>query len=243
MGCNKCKKQFLGPVGAKDYSGFDRSKWPKRTEEEHRWQMKRLQLCETKCERDRLEALFGTRYTVFSKLPYFQTITMTIIDPMHNLFLGTSKKIISLWKEIGYLSQENLLLIQERVDCAICPSDMGKLPKKIFDLHFEGFTADELKTWTLIFSLYALHGILPKEHLECWRSFVLSCRLICTHVVSNNNLIVADLLLQKFCKSFEHLYGKNRVTPNIHLHGHIVDCILDFGPVYNFWLFSFERLV
>ena len=29
---------------------------------------------------------------------------------------------------------------------------------------------------------------------------------------------------------------------NIHLHGHISDCIRDFGPVYAFWLFTFERL-
>lgn len=30
------------------------------------------------------------------------------------------------------------------------------------------------------------------------------------------------------------------MTPNLHLHTHLVDCILDFGPVYSFWLFSFE---
>jgi hypothetical protein len=27
----------------------------------------------------------------------------------------------------------------------------------------------------------------------------------------------------------------------MHLHGHLYDCILDFGLVYSFWLFSFER--
>lgn len=42
-------------------------------------------------------------------------------------------------------------------------------------------------------------------------------------------------------KSFETLYGKKRVTPNMHLHAHLKDCILDFGPIYSFWLFSFER--
>jgi hypothetical protein len=25
------------------------------------------------------------------------------------------------------------------------------------------------------------------------------------------------------------------------LHTHVVDCIKDYGPVYSFWLFSFER--
>ena len=27
----------------------------------------------------------------------------------------------------------------------------------------------------------------------------------------------------------------------MHLHTHITDCILDYGPVYSFWLYSFER--
>jgi hypothetical protein len=27
----------------------------------------------------------------------------------------------------------------------------------------------------------------------------------------------------------------------MHLYGHLYDCVLDFGPVYSFWLFSFER--
>ena len=25
------------------------------------------------------------------------------------------------------------------------------------------------------------------------------------------------------------------------MHSHLADCILDYGPVYSFWLFSFER--
>ena len=40
---------------------------------------------------------------------------------------------------------------------------------------------------------------------------------------------------------FEALCGKEKCTPNMHLHGHLLDCILDYGPVYSFWCFSFER--
>ena len=28
----------------------------------------------------------------------------------------------------------------------------------------------------------------------------------------------------------------------MHLHGHLIECIKDFGPVYYFWCFAFERL-
>lgn len=31
------------------------------------------------------------------------------------------------------------------------------------------------------------------------------------------------------------------MTPNIHLHCHLKDCVLDFGPLHAFWCFSFER--
>lgn len=31
------------------------------------------------------------------------------------------------------------------------------------------------------------------------------------------------------------------MTPNVHMHGHLKDAILDYGPIHSFWLFSFER--
>ena len=51
-----------------------------------------------------------------------------------------------------------------------------------------------------------------------------------------------DSLLESFCKTFEQLYGKERLNINLHLHGHLYTCILDYGPVYSFWLSAFERL-
>ena len=37
------------------------------------------------------------------------------------------------------------------------------------------------------------------------------------------------------------LHGKDIITPNMHMSCHIKECILDYGPINNFWLFSFER--
>ena len=37
------------------------------------------------------------------------------------------------------------------------------------------------------------------------------------------------------------MYGQMQVTPNVHLHSHLINCVLDYGPVHNFWPFSFER--
>lgn len=37
------------------------------------------------------------------------------------------------------------------------------------------------------------------------------------------------------------MYGTNIVTPNMHFSCHLSSCVLDFGPIHSFWLFSFER--
>ena len=52
---------------------------------------------------------------------------------------------------------------------------------------------------------------------------------------------IADALLLQFCRKTERLFGNNVVTPNMHMSCHLVDCILDYGPIHNFWLFAFER--
>ena len=46
----------------------------------------------------------------------------------------------------------------------------------------------------------------------------------------------------KFCTKFVDLYGMECCTINMHLHGHLMECILDYGPVYSFWCFAFERM-
>jgi len=35
--------------------------------------------------------------------------------------------------------------------------------------------------------------------------------------------------------------GTDSVTPNMHMHCHLAQCIHDFGPLTSFWLFPFER--
>ena len=37
------------------------------------------------------------------------------------------------------------------------------------------------------------------------------------------------------------MYGEAVLTPKMHLHGHLKNVILDYGPLQEFWCFSFER--
>ena len=159
---------------------------------------------------------------------------------MHNLFLGTAKKVFQMWVDQSILSKKQLAEIEKRIGTFDVPSDIGRLPKT-FSCNSGSYTAEQWKNWTLIYSMYCLNNILPNDHFRCWQTFVLACKYMCQSTITRTELEIADGLLLKFCKTFERLNGEYSVTPNMHLHCHLKEVILDHGPIFGFWCFSFER--
>ena len=148
--------------------------------------------------------------------------------------------IVELWKSSCLLSVQDFGIIQARVDSFTCPSEIGRIPLKISS-SFSGFTAEQWKNWTIYFSPYALRGVLQNNHYKCWMLFIKACWLLCRRNISHAEL-EGDAAIMQFCDRCVHLYDPNICTMNMHLHAHLKQCIEDYGPVYSFWCFSFERL-
>ena len=109
---------------------------------------------------------------------------MLAIDPMHTLFLCVAKHYLqNVWIKNGLISSTQFDLIQSRVDKIRVPAGIGRIPTKI-QSGFAAFTADQFKNWVLYYSLIALHGILVNADMECWKHFVLGCRIFCSKHVS-----------------------------------------------------------
>ena len=187
------------------------------------------------------ESRIEARYSSLLELDYVDIVGFSVIDPMHNLFLGTAKSYFkNILVERGILSQAALQQLHGRVESMTVPGNLGKLPRKIAS-SFSTFTADEWKNWTIAYSLPALQGIIPSDDYSCWRSFVLACQAITTPMIKQLDITKADALFLQFCSHFEEQYGTDTVTPNMHLHCHLANCLKDYGSIYGFWLFSFER--
>lgn len=147
---------------------------------------------------------------------------------MHNLFIGIAKHVLkNIWLDSDkpLVVKKDLLKIQD-----------GMMPKKIRN-SFGGFTAEQWKSFTVVLSIYALFNILPKTDWD----FVMACAFLCSPVLAEAIAILAHSHPLNFRKCFEEIYGKDKVTLNMHLHTHPLDCVLGYGPVYAFWLFSFEH--
>ena len=241
-GCSKCTKSFLGSVSdGIDYSGFEPE--PPRNSNNVREQAQDVLNQTTATDQANKEKEYGVRFSELLLLPYFDPVRFHTIDPMHCLFTGTAKNVMhNIWldEDKPLISKKDLAKIQSKVDKIKVPSSIGRMPRKVENC-YGGFTADQWKSWTVLFSIYALWDVLPLSHLELWRHFVMACSLLSSPIVSEGRAELAHLHLLSFCKGFEELYGKHKVTPNMHLQTHILECIMDYGPVYSFWLFSFER--
>ena len=170
-----------------DYSGFDRQNWRPRTREDHNVDAFAAKDLTTASAVEKAASTAGCRFSELLLLPYFDAPKMLVIDPMHNLFLGSAKYFIKdILIAMDYITTAQLETIQQRVNSISVPSGIGRIPLKV-ESGFSQFTADQWKNWVLYFSLIALRDILTDDNLECWRHFVLACRTLCTKQLTLEN--------------------------------------------------------
>ena len=113
----------------------------------------------------------------------------------------------NVWLETGYLNHTKLSIIEEHIREMSIPSSFsfGRLPSSLHPC--TKLTAEQWKNWVIYYSVFCLHDLLLYDRLECWRHFVLACRLMCKPLLSKGDVTVSGLLLLRFCKCFEDLYG------------------------------------
>ncbi|OAD65310.1 hypothetical protein PHYBLDRAFT_176230 [Phycomyces blakesleeanus NRRL 1555(-)] len=126
------------------------------------------------------------------------------------------------------------------VEKVVLPPDYMSLGTKIAK-GFPYMKADEWKSWCLVYSLVVLRDVLPLPEFKNWIEFINACRYFTKPSVSEEDIEKGHKCLEEFCKGCETLYDLDLLSPSMHLHLHLRQTMIDFGPVYGYWLFSFER--
>ena len=139
LGCSKCTKVFdisseTGHICFSDSDVGEDLESPLRNETDHREQADLASMQTNQAARDRVEAQYGSRFSVLMLLEYFDCVRFHIVDPMHNLFLQTDKHIMkNIWlDEIEPIIPKRLhVVIQDKVDRCEIPSSIGRIPHQI----------------------------------------------------------------------------------------------------------------
>ena len=240
FGCSKCLCEFKHlKGGGMEWSG-EFGTWPLRTLQEHKQNCERYLQCQNPSQQSKFASEYGVRFTVLLNVPYFNPVQHHVIDPMHNLLLGTTKHMMEIWIKLGLIGNSQLSTIEKVVSNISCPQDVGRLPLKIGS-SFSGFTADQWRVWTTVYSPIALKNVLPDNHLRIWLLFVRACTILCTKIINKAEMRNACNYLKQFCLKFIDAYGHQHFTPNMHMHLHLEECCTDYGSIYGFWCFAFER--
>ncbi|CAH3036887.1 unnamed protein product [Porites evermanni] len=144
---------------------------------------------------------------------------------MHNVFTGTAKHVMkNVWLDVEkpVLDKKDLEKVQDKMDKLKVLASVGRMPKKI-ENSYGGFTADQWKSFTVLFSIYALWDILPRNDLELWRDFVMACSYLCCPVITEMKALSAHSYLLKFSVIIRARPFVSRCYP--------VYSLLSIGPV------------
>lgn len=172
-------------------------------------------------------------------------VTRTAIDPMHAVFEGITKKLLSLWFDPAY-SNENFSLrqveevINNRISSIKPPKFIHRLPRDVSQ--FGHWKASELKHWFYFWSPVLLRGIMLPNLYNHYMKLVKAIALLDQDEILKEEVETAKLLLDGFVRDFEGLYGKRHCNMNLHLLLHLADNVLKFGPLWVHSCFSFENL-
>jgi len=246
--CHRCLKRATWDrdLQKMTFGGFhDMDEWFQDTDpDRHRAAAVVWKQCSNNAERTRHVKETGVRWSELLRLPYFNPIRHLVVDPMHNLFLGLAKWIVmDIWLEEGKLSKQNLRTIQDRMDKIRPPPDIGRIPRKVAAGNgFSHFTADQWKTFILVYATTVLWDFLDDNDRYILATFVRACRLLVCRILPKSHLEEVQTLLVSLVKKIERVYGKGKITPNLHLSLHLTQCCFDYGPLYSFWCYSYERM-
>ncbi|EXX65890.1 hypothetical protein RirG_128980 [Rhizophagus irregularis DAOM 197198w] len=123
------------------------------------------------------------------------------------------------------------------------PSDLGRIPGKIHSGEgFANFTADQWRIFFTIYSTVSLWEHLSDVDRRILNHFVRVCSILVNQILESNLVDEAHRSLIEIVKLIENHHGRDKITPNLHFSLHLRDCSSDYGPLYAFWCFSFERI-
>ncbi|KAH7875032.1 uncharacterized protein C8R40DRAFT_1045627, partial [Lentinula edodes] len=244
--CQTWHKAYLNSVDYEDWEAID--------DEYLREGAEKWRDAESRAERERIEHLYGVRFSEFWRLPYYSPSKQVSIDPMHALknIFGNFFYAFS-WTPVD--SPAVLDRVRQVIQEVTVPSWISK-PSEYIGLPRAG--TPKADNWRRLFAIF-----LPLALLSMWQvlsplaasdakdmgsvldtSLYLTCALIA--MTKHKSRLQDRLNFREYLRC--HILGLKHnfpgwILPSHHVSFHIFDYMDLFGPVHNFWCFPGERLI
>ena len=103
--------------------------------------------------------------------------------------------------------------MEKRAKTITLPANIGQLPNKIATGEgFSGFTADQWKTFILIYAIPLMWNLLAKPDQKILGNFVRACSLLVGQIINYNELNEAHEHLLKVATLIEEYYSSHQIS-------------------------------
>lgn len=174
----------------------------------------------------------------------FDLIDGFCIDYMHCVLLGNVKKLFDCWmntsfsKKDFHIHKANITELNRRILSIKPVSNISRKPRSLDERR--KFKANEYRSHLLYYLRYSLAGLLPMKYIHHFHLLSASIYILSKKTVTNEDIVNAESMLNKFADEFETHYGLDAVSMNLHLLRHIPDAVRNCGPLWTNSLFGFE---
>lgn len=177
------------------------------------------------------------------QLQHFQMINGFIPDYQHNVCLGVTRQLSTLWldstnKDSPWYIGKEINEIDRRLVKIKPPVEITRTPRSLTERKF--WKASEWRAFLLFYSLPVLKGLLPARFWNHLFLLVFGVYTLLQDTIMTESILIAELALKKFIIMFQRLYGKNNMTFNIHLLTHTAQSVKQWGPLWATSTFAFE---
>ncbi|MDR3549236.1 MAG: hypothetical protein P4M11_13405, partial [Candidatus Pacebacteria bacterium] len=147
------------------------------------------------------------------------------------------------------LTARHLQFLQAFVDSCACPSDIGRIPSKIAS-NMSSFKAIEWRNWIVSFAVPALRALkaecpdsrLNDAHLNLIKLLQEVTESLQRYTVSVKEIDEMHRNHIELYELVETLFTSHAVKSNLHLHIHLREMLLDYGPAGAWSCYAYERL-
>ncbi|XP_032689875.1 uncharacterized protein LOC116853111 isoform X3 [Odontomachus brunneus] len=229
-GYNSCTKCTVEGVFKQNRICFPEINAPKRTDEGYRMQ----------------DDSYHMSYSVIEQIPGLDCVKDIVLDYMHLICLGVTRKLFNLWVNGSGTCRLQYRDI-ERISDALenmkqhTPKEFSRKPRSL--KYLKVWKATEFRQILLYTGPKVLKSILPQDKYNLFISLHVAIRILSNESTKNAYMEYADKLLQHFIKSFGRLYGKHNISHNIHNLCHLTEDVKNFGILDNFSAFKFENFM
>ncbi|CAB4019393.1 Hypothetical predicted protein [Paramuricea clavata] len=159
------------------------------------------------------------------------------------LAFRVTRQLVHLWfdsnnhNEPWYLGK-HIPVIDSRLKRVMPPQEVTRVPRSITQRAF--WKGSEWHWWLPLYSPVVLRGLLPQRYFKHLLVLVQGFYLLTKSSISSADLDKAAHCLSQFTQKFQLLYGKKHMTYNVHQLTHLVQAVIDWGPLPCYSSYIFE---